>query len=895
MFLLTAAACSAPNRGGSSGSGGSKGTAAGEGGSSPGARDGGGAGGSTGGSSPGSGGTEVILSGDGGSPGAGGGGANTAGIGGGAPPPGTGGMPMPMACGSATSDPLPYTSGYTADPATRSNAMAVATSMSNDERSQQMGGIKESTVNYNVFNQEDNNSRNIHGWYFRDGPRGVNLNALGDGKSDFSTAFPVAIARGAAFDVDLEYKVGQAIGDEMLASGNTMMLAPTVNILRHPAWGRSQETYGEDVFQLGRLGSAFVVGLQQYMAACVKHYAANNVEDGRGNATAVIDEQTLREKYGRHYEMIVHEGGAASVMAAYNAIKVTSASGSVIETNKSTVNKVLLTDMLKTEFGFQGFVLTDWWAMDGSGAPTCCNPGSAADSLAKSAVNAGLDMELPWRYNYLELPNLVTSGGLQASQLIASTARILEQKYRFHADKMSGYGLKTPFTMMDQDSQIQKNDQMDPALGMSHIQLAELAAEEGMVLLKNDMSTLPLNRTTVKKVAVIGANVSFSIQSTNSQDCTGGGNSHYGNTNCSVSFATNVRTGDVGSSRVFSDPAKSVGPTAGIAAAAGSGITVKSYTSASAAMGDGFDVAVVVAGLTAGDEGEEYTNAGDRTTGGIKDTNHTVVLGLDPKVNPGTQDNLIKQVAAAGKPTIVVLEAGGIVDMSAWYGSVQSVVMAWYPGMVGGTALGRLLFGDVNFSGKLPVTWDTKVSDWPTFSNSDGSATMDYWVGYQHFDHAKIALNPAQGSFPFGYGLSYTTFGYENLQVPCTTVKPDGVVPVQVDVRNQSAVAGTETVFLFVQYPDTTVANRSGATYKELKGFYRVSLEAKGKMGDAKRITIPLRVKDLKYWDTTQQGWAIEPKTVKVVVAPNAGAVSTACSSSNTVGCSLSGTFTVTQ
>ena len=252
----------------------------------------------------------------------------------------------------------------------------------------------------------------------------------------------------------------------------------------------------------------------------------------------------------------------------------------------------------------------------------------------------------------------------------------------------------------------------------------------------------------MKKIAVIGATVSFSIQSTNSQDCKDGGNSHYGNGNCSVSFATNVRTGDVGSSRVFSDPAKSVGPTAGIAAAAGSGITVKSYTSASAAMTDGFDVAVVVAGLTAGDEGEEYTGAGDRTTGGINATSHTVVLGLDPKVNPGTQDKLIQQVAAAGKPTIVVLEAGGIIDMSAWYGSVQAVVMAWYPGMVGGTALGRLLFGDANFSGKLPVTWDTKASDWPTFSNSDGSAAMDYWVGYQHFDHAGNQSQPGAGVVP---------------------------------------------------------------------------------------------------------------------------------------------------
>jgi beta-glucosidase len=854
------AGCPAPYRAGStgSGSGGSHGMATGA-GNEPG----------SGGSQPGSGGMgEVVLSGNGGNSPADGGAGNS----------GNGGAPVRAACGSATTDPLPYTSGYTPDQTNRDNAQSLATMMSNDERSQQMGGIKESSANYNVFNQEDNNTRGIRGWYFRDGPRGVNLNANGDGKSDYSTAFPVAIARGAAFDVDLEYKIGQAMGDEMLAAGLTMMLAPTVNILRHPAWGRSQETYGEDSFLLGRLGSAYVVGLQQYMAACVKHYAANNVEDGRGTANAIIDDQTLREKYGRHYEMITMEGGAAAVMAAYNAVNG----------QKSTVNSTLLNDMLCTEFGFQGFVLTDWWAMNGSGAPPCCNPGSAADSLTKSAVNAGLDMELPWRYNYLEIPNLVTSGALQASQVITATARILEQKYRFHADKQSGFGLKTPFTSLDGNSSIVGNDKPDPAIGMSHIDLAELAAEESMVLLKNDQSTLPLNRSNIKRIAVIGANVSFSIQNTSSQDCAG---------SCMVNFPTNVRTGDVGSSRVFSDPAKSIGPAAGIAAAAGSGVTVKSYNSASAAMSDGFDVAVVVAGLTAGDEGEEYTGAGDRTTGGISSTSHTVALGLDPKVNPGTQDNLIKSVAALGKPTVVVLEAGGIIDMKAWYSQVQAVVMAWYPGMVGGKALGRLLFGDVNFSGKLPVTWDTVVNDWGTFANSDGSAMMDYWVGYQHFDHAGIKLNPtdtSMPSFPFGYGLSYTTFAYQNLQVPCSTVKPDGVVNVTVDVYNQSPVAGTETVFLFVQYPSTKVTKRGEASYKELKGFYRVSLEGMGKPGDGKRITIPLRVKDLKYWDTGMKNWAIEPGNVKIVVAPNANAVATACPSGGGVGCALSDTVMVT-
>ena len=149
----------------------------------------------------------------------------------------------------------------------------------------------------------------------------MNLHANGDGKNDYSTSFPVAMARGAAFDDDLEFHIGQAIGDEMLASGNTMMLAPTINILRHPAWGRAQETYGEDPFLLGRLGSAFVVGVQQYVAACPKHYAANNIENGRQSANAMMDEQTLREIYARHFEMVIEEGGASAIMAAYNLVQ----------------------------------------------------------------------------------------------------------------------------------------------------------------------------------------------------------------------------------------------------------------------------------------------------------------------------------------------------------------------------------------------------------------------------------------------------------------------------------------------------------------------------------------------------------------------------------------------
>ena len=174
-----------------------------------------------------------------------------------------------MAC-TAAADPLPYTGGYVPDSANVTKAMSTATSMSDTERAQQMSGLAQSgtMANYNVFKQEDNTAKSIRGFYFRDGPRGVNLAANYDNKQDYATAFPVALARGAAFDDKLENDIGKAIGDEMVASGNTMMLAPTINILRHPAWGRAQETYGEDVFLLGRLGSAFVDGVQQYAAAC---------------------------------------------------------------------------------------------------------------------------------------------------------------------------------------------------------------------------------------------------------------------------------------------------------------------------------------------------------------------------------------------------------------------------------------------------------------------------------------------------------------------------------------------------------------------------------------------------------------------------------------------------
>jgi beta-glucosidase len=680
------------------------------------------------------------------------------------------------------------------------------------EKADQMRGTPKGNGQYtDIFRTLDNTSKSVKGFLFRDGPRGVNLAAsIASGKSGYSTAFPVAIARGAAFDMDLEYRVGAAIGDETLASGNTMILAPTVNILRHPAWGRAQETYGEDPFLLGRLGTAFVSGSQQYVPACVKHYAANNIENGRESANAMLDEQTLREMYARHFEMIIKDGGVACVMAAYNQVNG----------QNSTQNKHLLTDILRSDFGFKGFTLSDWWAMPGGRDPTA----ATAAASAQEAVLAGLDMELPWALNYVQIEAITGAGRpLMEVAITDAATRILTQKYRFKVANISGArGLKAPKTTFSGSDSIENNAE--------HVTLAREAAIKGMVLLKNDAQTLPIDRSKIRNIAVLGKVVTYTVADTNDQN---GGR---------IDFANDARLGDLGSSRVFADPAKSTGPLAGIRNAAGPNVQVLAGSDASLA--DQADFVVVVAGLTPQDEGEEYTRAGDRTN-----------FGLDGKGDGMSQNSLIAQVAAKGKPMVVVLEGGSVIDMP-WLAQVPAVVMAWYPGMDGGNALGQLLFGDAAFSGKLPITWPKRWEDEPVFS-SGTTTVMDYYLGYRHFDVK--AIEPL---FPFGHGLSYTSYEYKNLAVPCSTASKDAVVQVALDVSNTGAKQGDEVVLLFVSYP----ATRARRPAKELKGFYRVSLDP----GQTKHITMPLRVSDLKYWDTAASRWNIESGPVKVMVGSSA-------------------------
>jgi beta-glucosidase len=755
---------------------------------------------------------------------------------------GAGGAPAKMACSNETVC-FPYVRPYTqAESETnRATAMQLMSVMDDKQKANQLrgteigqyGDIERTWHDRNITDYSDTGG--VREFMFRDASRGINFAVEGVGDA-YATAFPVSMARGAAFDVDLEYRIGQAVGDEMVASGNTMMLAPCVNILRHPLWGRAQETYGEDSFQLGRIGTAYVVGIQEYVGACAKHYAANNIENGRQFANASMDEQTLREIYGRHFEMMIRDGGMAGVMAAYNKVN-----GSY-----STENRHLLTDILRGTaatggFDFNGLVLSDWWAIQNHQDFT---PNAM---LANNAIQAGLDIELGWNLNYRTLEASIAGGTLSRDVLNTAALRVLEQKVRFNGtDPFGEVGLRpavTNYNGLSGGHSITNNEVMDPVVGKSHIELAQESAIKSMVLLKNTNNTLPISRTAVSKIAVLGRRIDY------------GAGIHFSANDQNmgiIDFARTPATGDLGSSRVFIDKSKSFGPLAGIQAVAGSGITVEGFDTAAAATTFNPDFVVVVAGLTPLDEGEEYTQAGDRTT-----------FDLDAKIAAAGQVQLINDAIAMGKPMVLVLVGGSVITIPS-LNSLPAVIMAWYAGMDGGRALGKLLFGDANFSAKLPITWPRSLADIPYGLGPADDTPMGYYLGYRMYDDRRRTNASAPTPlFPFGHGLSYTTFSYANLHVPCGTIDENSSMNVTVEVTNEGDVAGDEVVFLFASYPNTT-ARRS---VKELKSFRKVHLEAH----QTKRINIPLRIADLKYFKmdnpTANTGtWVVEKGMVQVMV-----------------------------
>lgn len=721
---------------------------------------------------------------------------------------------------------------YVPDPAVEAEADALISQMSIQQKVVQLTGLedpgqRDSSVYEDIQRSRDDETLNIRGYLWRDGPHGLNLESgLGrSGLENYATSFPVSVAQGATFDMDLAYRLGEAMADETAAAGQNVLLGPCMNILRHPYWGRAQETFGEDTFHLGRIGTAVTLGIQEHMTGCAKHYTANNIENGRAKINSQMDEQTLREVYGRHFEMVVRDGGVGCMMAAYNQVNRV----------KSTQNKHTLNEMLRVDMGFRGFVLTDWWAMPGPNNGQGPTDAPVDRENAGEALAAGLDVEVPWSLNYDAIPSIVADGTISEELVNTSVRRVLEQKLRFNTAYIDGpIGLKETRTTYDSSrGSIVNTDQ--------HVALATEAAEKSMVLLKNDTidgdkKALPITDATT--VAVLGETINYFVRPDNPQFK-------------DFHFHTDAALGDRGSSRVSTDPELTYGPLRGIQEAAPEGVTVIGGTSAEDAADA--DFIVVVVGLTPGDEGEEYTGAADRESLALATFNVENEDGSETATP--VQDDLIRAAAQLGKPMVVIIEAGGVVDMP-WLDQVDAAVMAWYPGQTGGLAMGRLLFGESNFSGRLPVTWPASADQFPTFNEGD-TTFMDYFVGYRLFD--EMGMTPL---YAFGHGLSYSTFSYERLYTPCGTVSKNALIHVEVDVRNTAGPAGDEVILLFASYPETTVRRSK----KELKGFARVSLEE----GEAKRVSIPLRIEDLKRWEGGLDGnWVVENGPVLLQVGPS--------------------------
>jgi beta-glucosidase len=591
----------------------------------------------------------------------------------------------------------------------------------------------------------------IPGFHMVDGPRGV--------RAGTATTFPVGAARGATFDPDLEERVGRAIGAEAAAKGADVLLAPTINVLRHPRWGRAQETYGEDPFHVGTMGAAFVRGAQEHVIASAKHFAANSIEDVRFTVDVTVDERTLREIYLPHFRRAV-DAGVGSVMSAYNKVNGSWCGESVH----------LLREILKGEWGFDGFVESDWVF--------------GTHDTVGSALG-GLDVEMPWPNWYgAPLVEAVRAGDVPEATIDDAARRILRAKFRF--------GL------------FDGRDPVDPAVveGAEHVALALEVARESIVLLRNEAGALPVDRGSLRSLAVVGALAGVAnLGDTGSSDCT---------------------------------PSSAVTPLAGLGVRAGTADVVHVGTDTPSATDldavAAADAAVVVVGLTAADEGESVIGAGDRDSLLLREEHQA----------------LVRAVAARNPRTIVVLEGSGAVTTDGWGDAAPALLVAWYPGMEGGRALADVIFGDVNPSGRLPVAFPRAETDLPPFENTGDEATYGYFHGYRHLD--REGTEPLH---PFGFGLSYTVFEYADLRLEAATVAADGTVRATVDVRNAGGRDGTEVVQLYVGAPGSAVER----AVRELRAFRRVAVGA----GETVAVELEFPAGDLAYWDAGREAWVVEP------------------------------------
>ena len=600
----------------------------------------------------------------------------------------------------------------------------------------------------------------------------------------YSTALPCNLAAAASWSPEAAYEYGALIGRELRAQGFNMSLGGGVDLTREPRNGRNFEYLGEDPILAGKLVGELIKGTQaQHVIGDIKHYAMNDQESGRNAVNVNIDERSMRETDLLAFEIGIRDGNPAGVMCAYNRV----------DGDYACDNKYLLTDVLKDDWKFPGFVLSDW---------------GAAHSVAKASA-AGMDHEEPNEYFYGDaLKKAVESGKVPMSQVDDHVRRIV----------------RSMFATGVIDDPPQKSV-VDVMAGFA---VAQQVAEQSMVLLKNDDRQLPLNAATVKSIALIGGHADVGMLS-------GGGSAQVDPPGGNVIMPPGKRETVWGKPDWFpTSPMKAIrakAPNASVEYDPGTD------PAAAAALAKRSDVAIVFAWRWE-TEGADAPN-----------------LSL-----PSGQDQLIEQVAAANPHTIVVLETGNPVTMP-WVGKVSAILEAWFAGSSGDKALANILFGDVNPSGKLPITFPKAESDLPHLTivqpppNNEGPPGPDHWkhileglpafqtnydeglkVGYKWYDEEKKPV-----LFPFGFGLSYSSFEYSSLKVT-----PGDHVRVSFTVKNTGERAGTEIAQVYAGLPAGT-----GEPPKRLVGWSRVTLNP----GESKDLSVDVEPLFLSVFDTRSNSW----------------------------------------
>lgn len=643
----------------------------------------------------------------------------------------------------------------------------------------------------------------ISGTVLADGPAGVRIDPVrkeDNSKTYYSTAWPVGTLLASSWDTTLVKRVGAAFGNEIKEYGVDVILAPGMNIQRDPLNGRNFEYYSEDPLVAGYIGAAMVNGIQSNgVGTSIKHFAVNNQETNRNSVNAIVSERALREIYLKGFEIAVKKAQPWTIMSSYNKINGTYTSES----------HDLLTTILRDEWGFKGYVMTDWYG--------------GKDRVAQ--MKAGNDLIEPGSSSQSQaIVDAVKNGALDIKVLDQNVERILKILMQTPTFKNYRYSDKPDLK--------------------AHAILAREAASESMVLLKNESNVLPLEKG--KSIAVygvasyntyIGGTGSGEVSSTYSVSVADGLN------NSGYKLSADLKTLYFGYiEKDKADHPKKTKVTLGAPRMVPEMEVSSEIIEKNA---DEADIAIFTIGRNAGE-------GADRKVDG--DFNLTE-----------TEEVLLKNVAdtfhAKGKKLIVLINAGGAIETASWKNMADAILLTWQAGMEAGNAIADVVSGTVNPSGKLATTFPVKYEDVPSSKNFPGTPAdrpkdvvyeEGIYVGYRYYNSFDVKT-----SYPFGYGLSYTSFTYRNLKLSSSTFK--GSVQATVTITNTGKVAGKEVVQLYLSAP----AKSMDKPIQELKGFAKTGLL---KPGASQTITFNLNAKDLASFDTAQTAWDAEAGnyTVKI-------------------------------